>query len=85
MNQQTSTWWRMPRFSGPGACAQSDPEVWFRDGKGGRSSEDRFAIRICRRCKIKDECLQWAMENEDWGIWGGLTAEERRKRRRKQP
>lgn len=43
------------------------------------------ALRLCREsCPIKHECGQYALEfREDEGIWGGMTASERRKIRLK--
>lgn len=45
---------------------------------------------LCRRCPVRAECLAQAMENQEpWGIWGGLTTEERaglaRRQARPQP
>lgn len=43
----------------------------------GRSKND--AIAICRQCPVREICLQYALDNdEQWGIWGGMTAKERR-------
>lgn len=46
-------------------CANTEPEAWFT----GRSSE-RLA-RICGACLIQPECLRWAIEEGEWGYWGG--------------
>lgn len=44
--------------------------------------ETRWAKRICNQCPVQPECLEWALETkEPDGIWGGKTAEERRKKR----
>lgn len=32
---------------------------------------------ICARCPIWSACLSYAMENEDYGVWGGMTSVER--------
>lgn len=45
---------------------------------------------LCRRCPVRAECLAQAMENQEpWGIWGGLSTEERvglaRRQARPQP
>ena len=32
---------------------------------------------ICASCPIWKECLTYAMENENYGMWGGLTSVER--------
>ena len=57
-------------------CAQSDPELWFEE----RTSLARDAISICSRCPVMEECRQFAIDNEiDHGIWGGMTAKQRRR------
>lgn len=46
------------------------------------------AKAICRGCQVRVACLEWAiLVNEQDGIWGGMTTEERRmeiRRRRRQ-
>ena len=32
---------------------------------------------ICAQCPIWAECLKYAMENESYGVWGGMTSVER--------
>ncbi len=35
--------------------------------------------RICGGCPVQDDCLDWALAtNEPHGVWGGLSAHERR-------
>lgn len=37
------------------------------------------AKAICRECVVREECLDYALAiNERYGIWGGMTPEERR-------
>ncbi len=61
-------------------CGQTDPESFFPE-KGGSTRE---AKRICGRCEVKAECLDYALShNERWGIWGGLSERERRKLKRR--
>jgi hypothetical protein len=31
---------------------------------------------ICGQCPIWEECLTYAMENESYGVWGGMTSIE---------
>ncbi len=33
---------------------------------------------VCQRCPVRDNCLQWAIDNDEVGVWGGLTHEQRR-------
>ena len=61
-------------------CAQTDPEVFFPE-KGHTSTD---AKRVCSRCEVKTECLEYALgHNEKFGIWGGLSERERRKLKRR--
>lgn len=50
---------------------------------GGRTEESAAAVEaakaICRPCPVRRECREWALDNENWGVWGGTTAYERRK------
>lgn len=36
-----------------------------------------MAKSICQRCYVADECLQMAIANDERGIWGGKTENER--------
>lgn len=57
-------------------CAQTDPEAFFPD-KGGSTRE---AKRICVGCEVKQECLEYALANDErFGIFGGLSERERRR------
>jgi WhiB family redox-sensing transcriptional regulator len=43
-----------------------------------------MAKRICIGCPVRQECLDYALvSNQRFGIWGGLTEEERRPVRRR--
>jgi WhiB family redox-sensing transcriptional regulator len=56
-------------------CAETDPEIFFPD-KGGSV---RDAKKICRRCDVRAECLDYALTHrERYGVWGGLSENERR-------
>lgn len=57
-------------------CAQTDPEAFFPE-KGGSTRE---AKRVCVSCEVRAECLEYALLNDErFGIWGGLSERERRK------
>jgi WhiB family redox-sensing transcriptional regulator len=61
-------------------CAQTDPEAFFPE-KGGST---RDAKKICSSCEVRAQCLEYALENDEWfGIWGGLSERERRKLRKR--
>ena len=39
------------------------------------------AKRVCLRCEVRQQCLEYALSTrEPYGIWGGLTELERRAR-----
>ncbi len=60
-------------------CLDADPETFFPE-KGGSTKE---AKRVCGECGVRDECLAYALENDErFGIWGGLSERERRRPRR---
>lgn len=41
------------------------------------------ARALCKECAVKQECLHYALENDErFGIWGGLSERERRKLQR---
>ena len=57
-------------------CAQTDPEAFFPE-KGGSTRE---AKKVCLTCEVRDDCLEYALMNDErFGIWGGLSERERRK------
>lgn len=60
-------------------CLDADPEAFFPE-KGGSTRE---AKRICAACPVREECLQYALDNDErFGIWGGLSERERRRAKR---
>ena len=68
------------RWQDRALCAQTDPEAFFPE-KGGSTRE---AKRICTTCPVRDECLEYALGNDErFGIWGGLSERERRRLKRR--
>lgn len=37
------------------------------------------AQKLCESCPVSEECLEYALENEDYGTWAGTTPIERKK------
>lgn len=59
-----------------GACIGADPDLFDGDRYAKRYDE---AIAICSTCPVIDECLNYAIDsNINHGVWGGLTAYQRR-------
>ena len=60
-------------------CAETDPEA-FHPEKGG---SNRDAKKVCGRCDVRSQCLEYALDNDErHGIWGGLSERERRRLRK---
>lgn len=58
-------------------CAEVDPDLWFPEK--GNTSAVRAAKRICARCPVRVQCLDYAVKNhEEYGVWGGHNVRERR-------
>ena len=57
-------------------CTQTDPEMFFADSNAEAYAP---AISVCNRCPVRDECLNYALANNiTHGVWGGVTANQRR-------
>lgn len=42
------------------------------------------AKTVCESCPVQAECLEEALARpEEWGVWGGMTAGERQRLRRR--
>ena len=67
------------------ACGDSDPELFFPDGDTvSMRLQVKAAKAICRGCPVSATCLSWALASgQEFGIWGGLTEDERRRLQRR--
>jgi WhiB family redox-sensing transcriptional regulator len=67
-----------------GACLAADPDLFFPIAAGPAAKKDvTAALRICDGCRVRQQCLEFAMQTgEAEGIWGGTTPEERTHARR---
>lgn len=60
-------------------CRQTDPEIFF-PATWAQSIEAR---RICQKCPIVFQCLEFAMQDPSLqGVWGGLTDRQRQRLRK---
>ena len=67
------------------SCKDTDPELFFPIGTTGQALiQISEAKVVCDECAVRGKCLDFALEtNQDWGIWGGMSEEERRDIRRR--
>ena len=67
------------------ACLTVDPELFFPVGNTGPALDQiDKAKQVCAQCPVVENCLQYAIEsNQDSGVWGGLSEDERRALKRR--
>lgn len=73
-----------------GLCVGQPTHWWFPNFSNRQPANERKqarinaskAIVICNDCPIRIKCLEYSLEWEQFGIWGGLS-EDRRERMRK--
>ena len=73
-------WWESA------ACLEADPELFFPvAARGPGRDEIARAKEVCAACRVRRQCLQFALATHQmYGVWGGTTEEERRIRVREQ-
>lgn len=59
-----------------GFCRGANGDIFFEEGN------ESTAKAYCDLCPVRVTCLTWAMENGEFGIWGGTTESERRAAKR---
>ena len=65
-------------------CRDTDPDLFFPVGTTGHALvQIERAKQVCGECPVQRDCLEYALEtNQDSGVWGGHSEEERRAIRR---
>ena len=65
-------------------CRDVDPELFFPIGTTGVAVDHIEAAKsVCNACPVKKQCLEYALAtNQESGVWGGTSEEERRDLRR---
>ncbi len=67
-----------------GACSNLDSDLFFPVGSSMKAMKKSLEAKaICNECPVKLDCLEYALNtNQDSGIWGGTTEDERKSIRR---
>jgi len=69
-----------PSWKLQAVCRGMDADLWF------PSATEWYVVakakRICWQCPVRDECLDAGID-EPHGIWGGMTPDERHRRKRR--
>ncbi|WP_082557042.1 WhiB family transcriptional regulator [Modestobacter sp. Leaf380] len=62
----------------PVPCQQTDPDLWWPERRTP-PQDIELAVDGCLRCPAAGACLAYALAaDERFGVWGGLTPEDRR-------
>ena len=61
------------RVNGSCGSAGVDPDFFFSDDE----AEISLAKAVCFDCPVRSQCLDRALQVEEFGVWGGTTPEER--------
>jgi WhiB family redox-sensing transcriptional regulator len=66
------------------ACRDVAPDLFFPVGVTGPAVAHIAAAKaVCEACPVRLECLEFALStNQEYGVWGGASEEERRVLRR---
>lgn len=63
------------------ACRGAGVDLFFNlDSERGQAKRTREANAkaVCATCPVMAQCLAWALQvGEPYGVWGGMTADER--------
>lgn len=60
------------------ACRDADTDLFFDE----RSIQRHQALALCNVCPVRADCLDYAVDTHQDGIWGGTTERQRRAIRR---
>jgi WhiB family redox-sensing transcriptional regulator len=76
--------WDLEDWRSVAACRDTDPDLFFPVGTTGAALDQiAAATAVCRSCDAQTACLEFALAtNQESGIWGGTSEEERRKLRK---
>jgi len=60
------------------AACKGMTEMFFPE-KGDADGLVNKAKAVCATCKVKDDCLQFALDNSfQYGVWGGMSTRQRK-------
>lgn len=69
-------------WTGRAACRDVPAGLFYpmvQETPNARRTRESIAIAICVSCPVRGECLDYALRtNENLGVWGGLTEDQRR-------
>lgn len=73
--------WPIPGWHAWALCAGMSFAEFFGAASDERPTMKRSEVSrarsICAGCPVKRECLDWALEHEGFGVWGGTSGRQR--------
>ena len=78
------TTWNAEDWRKLGTCRTLDTNMFFPIGQTGEAEiKIARAKSVCVPCPVRQQCLEFAITtNQEYGVWGGHSEEERRVVRR---
>jgi len=58
-----------------GDCKDLENDLFFDPGR------EALAKQVCRGCHVRRQCLTYAVERKEKGVWGGTNFDERQQLR----
>ncbi|MFE1914992.1 WhiB family transcriptional regulator [Streptomyces anandii] len=55
-------------------CANIDVSEFF------ERATEREAKRLCKMCPVQGDCLEYALVYDMYGVWGGMSYNERKRK-----
>ncbi len=76
--------WDLEDWRELASCRDTDPDLFFPIGTTGPAIEQIDSAKaVCHECGAQRACLEFALAtNQEAGIWGGTSEDERRKLRK---
>lgn len=69
-----TSWW-YPNY-------HADDYAETREQQQERQHHNQIAVQLCKSCPLKEQCIEWAITHDEYGIWGGTFEGTRRKIRK---
>lgn len=67
----------LPDHTGKEACLNEEPDLFFSEF----GNDIAKAKAACVTCPMIQLCAEYAMKHENYGVWGGMSADERYEKR----
>lgn len=65
-------------------CCETGGDWWFVEQTHANREAINQAKAVCALCHVRQDCLEYALVNDErYGIWGGMTTRAREKLRRR--